>query len=269
MNPTARQLMSGDLPAALELCRSASWNQTHADWSRLIRHDPNGCFAVDVDGALAGTVTTVSYGTDLAWIGMMLVHSRYRRRGIATDLIRTSLDYLHQRNVQCIKLDATPEGQSVYERLGFQVERTFQRWVYHKRVVRRDENRRTLTGNHFELDRMAFAVDRSRWLTELARDCTVCVRDRGFGMLRPGANACYLGPVVAETPGIARELIQQLMQNAQSDSVYWDVMNEDAAAIAKSLGFSPIRDLARMWIGEQRVFPAMNLQFAISDLATG
>lgn len=87
MNHTIRPFTRDDIPAALGFCAMAGWNQTHDDWMRLFEYQPDGCFAADVDATMAGTVTTTSYGTDLAWIGMVLVHEDYRRRGIAMDLI--------------------------------------------------------------------------------------------------------------------------------------------------------------------------------------
>ena len=68
-----RPFTADDVVPALNLCRAAGWNQLQQDWSRLISHQPGGCLVAEADGALAGTVTTTSYGTDLAWIGMMLV----------------------------------------------------------------------------------------------------------------------------------------------------------------------------------------------------
>ena len=104
-------------PAELDFADSlralAGWNQTRNDWQRLLAHEPRGCFVAEWNGALAGTATTTCYGTDLAWIGMVLVHPDYRRRGIGTALLQQCLDYLSGRGVRCIKLDATPLGRPV------------------------------------------------------------------------------------------------------------------------------------------------------------
>ena len=91
VSPAIRPFTRDDIAPALQLCRSAGWNQLHADWSRLIEYQPNGCFVAELDGRLVGTVTTTSYGTELAWIGMMLVHPEYRRRGIGTELMNAAM----------------------------------------------------------------------------------------------------------------------------------------------------------------------------------
>ena len=72
----------------MKLKEAAGWNQTEADWRRLIKLEPNGCFAAIENDRLVGTTTTTTYGDELAWIGMVLVDPQHRRRGIATQVNR-------------------------------------------------------------------------------------------------------------------------------------------------------------------------------------
>jgi len=123
-----RTMLPADLPFADSLRALVGWNQTLADWQRFLSMEPEGCFLAEWDGAPAGTATTVVYGTDLAWIGMVLVHPDYRRRGIGGRLLLKCIEYLQVRGVRCIKLDATPQGRPVYEKLGFRDEWTMRRW---------------------------------------------------------------------------------------------------------------------------------------------
>lgn len=274
-----------DIPRALELCRHAGWNQLHDDWLRLIEHEPNGCFAAEVDGQLAGTVTTTRHGTQLAWIGMMLVDEHFRRQGIGTQLMTASLEYLRAAGVGCIKLDATPAGQPVYERLGFQYEAAFHRWAREsdqpaghvgeslgdsQNSPSRIDAATCFSEGLLELDRIAFGADRSSWLCQLAAGSRVVVRPGGYGMLRPGFLANYLGSVTAETPEVAKEIIGKLLSDAIG-LTFWDVPhgNLDAVQLAQSFGFEPVRDLTRMVIGSNPVTPAMNLQYALTDPGTG
>src|SRR4026207_211783 len=89
-----RLLRESDIAAAMELKRLAGWNQTESDWRTLLQLEPNGCFAAVLDDQLVGTTTTTSYGSELAWVGMVLVQPEKRRQGIATKLIGTALTYL-------------------------------------------------------------------------------------------------------------------------------------------------------------------------------
>src|SRR5688500_14068717 len=78
-----RFLTVDDIPAACALSDAAGWNQTPEDWRRIIELEPFGSFGVVVDESLVATTTVLTYGSDMAWIGMVLTHAEYRRRGYA------------------------------------------------------------------------------------------------------------------------------------------------------------------------------------------
>ncbi|MFK8113234.1 MAG: GNAT family N-acetyltransferase [Rubripirellula sp.] len=273
MNTEVRLMAVEDIDEVIHLCRGAGWNQTRQDWNRLIRYQPNGCFAAVIDDQIVGTVTTTSYRDDLAWIGMMLVDERYRRRGVATRLMKASLEHLTTQQVRCIKLDATPLGFPVYQRLGFRAEWGFQRWERGSKV--NDESNRSvgdeLNESHLTLDRQAFGADRSAWLQLLAADSTTVTHPLGFGMIRPGHLADYLGPVVAESVDAGSEIIQQLLAQQTGRPVFWDLphVRDEWGELPTKLGFQPVRDLTRMWFGTELVGGDVRQQFAIAEPATG
>jgi len=272
-------LTADDAPRVMRLVEAAGWNQTPRDWLRMIGHQPQGCFkAVEAD-QLVGTVTTTAYGLALGWIGMMLVDPQYRRAGFGTALMQRALDYLSQQSVRSIYLDATPLGQPLYKKLGFEPEFVFQRW--HRQGLPAVEsvqwnagNQRiaspTLDANHLVLDRQAFGVDRQAWLERLAADSRVVTCTHGFGMVRSGRIASYLGPIVADSPSTATGLISALLENVSSQ-VFWDIPGENHAVepLARSLGFVPVRNLTRMWRCSPLTTARRELQFALSDPATG
>jgi len=266
-----RALCENDLEFADKVRASCGWNQTYIDWRRLIAHEPDGCFCALWDGERAGTVTTTSYGGDLAWIGMMLVDPKFRRRGISTGLMNQAIGSLRAKKIRCIKLDATPEGEPVYQKLGFRPEWRLQRWEAELPDGRTGSaGERQLDGLR-DLDVEAFGADRSGWLGKLERDSRIVhVSESGYGMARDGMRANYLGPVVADEErvgvGLCRQLIGQL-----EGRTFWDipVLNEPAEALANELGFKPTRTLLRMWLGEENVAGDPRLQFAIGEPATG
>jgi predicted N-acetyltransferase YhbS len=235
---------------------------------------------------VVGTVTTTPYGKALAWIGMMLVHPEHQRRGIGTHLMRQALDYLHGHGVECVKLDATPAGRPLYEKLGFVSQETLTRC----RRLAEDETQypestaakaRDLADADWdavdEIDTAAFGASRSRLLRSLAQDSRAALvwpapgRVVGWGMLRPGANADYLGPLVCSTTEGSLSLVAALLGRAGSHSVIWDVpdQNESAKTTAQRFGFVPLRPLTRMCLGPNPVTGNPETQFAIADPALG
>src|SRR5262249_60185475 len=71
-------------------------------------------------------------GGRCAWISMVLVAGEYRRRGLATTMLRRAMADLAAANLVPV-LDATPDGRAVYRRLGFGDSWGFQRLIRRER----------------------------------------------------------------------------------------------------------------------------------------
>ena len=88
------------------------------------------------DGKIVGTAATLSYENRFAWIGMVLVDPDYRNRGIGTSLLQRTIEYLDAAGIPTLKLDATPAGKPLYEKLGFVSEYEIDRWILKRSVDR-------------------------------------------------------------------------------------------------------------------------------------
>jgi ribosomal protein S18 acetylase RimI-like enzyme len=261
-----RVMLPSDLPFADSLRALAGWNQTLDDWRRYLTMQPQGCFLAEWDGAPAGTATTMVYGSDLAWIGMVLVHPEYRRRGIGRGLLLKCIEHLRACRVRCIKLDATPQGRPVYKNLGFQDEWTLRRWEADLSTLApaaSDSRIRAWTeadALRFDLlDAHAFGASRRELMLSLAQQsrCALVYESQpgqptGCGMLRQGARASYLGPVSATSPQEGIALIETLTAQEHTGRVFWDIPDLNATAVdwAGRHGFSVQRSLTRMWLGD-------------------
>lgn len=281
--PVIRTMIPGDLPSARRFSSQNGWNQTEADWLRFLEMEPDGCFVADLEGQPAGTVTTLSYQKRLAWIGMMLVDSKLRRMGIGEALLRKALQRLEESGVDCVKLDATPLGQPLYEKLGFQPEWPLTRWRCEIAVsppnqedpdVRPWNKRDAL--KVAGIDDPAFGINRSGLLEALGSISTGWVRSgmegiRGFGLIRPGAFATYLGPVTADDIRVADGIVRRLLSGQTGQPVIWDIpdANTDAVRLAEELGFKPQRSLLRMFRGTNSMAGDPFKQFAIAGPEVG
>lgn len=272
-----RPLQKSDLDFALDLSGLAGWNQLEPDWERYRSLEPEGCFLSEVDGKRAGTATTTCYGKDLAWIGMVLVHPDFRRRGVGTELLSHTIHHLREvRRIHCVKLDATNEGRPLYEKLGFQAEWGLHRWTRLAETAGEPLAKPPLDldENTLQLDRAVFGADRRPLLESLSHDAMArCqTEDGSFGVSRDGARAIYIGPITATDAAqgerIARELISQVPLGRH---IFWDLpdANEAAVALARSLGFEPVRELTRMWLGDTRILSDPQRTWGISDFGLG
>jgi GNAT superfamily N-acetyltransferase len=246
-----RLLRPDDIPALMRLKEAASWNQTVADWQRVMAVEPSGCFGIDCEGTLAACATAVRYGTDLGWIGMVLTLPEFRGRGLARQLVEQCIAHCEQSGVRWIKLDATDMGAPLYHKLGFEdeciVERRM-RAVAGEIACAPSGVEAAWPAGSLALDRRAFGADRGHMLRALAAEGAVSIPDEGYAMARAGSKAAYFGPCVGRSAESARGFIEWFLAAHPNETLYWDVLEENAAAVAlaNELGFTPVRRLFRM-----------------------
>jgi ribosomal protein S18 acetylase RimI-like enzyme len=289
-----RPLVEADIPAAMGLKEAAGWNQTGADWLRLLRLGPRGCFAAASGGRLVGTVTTTAYGRELAWVGMVLVDPSFRRRGIASRLMEAALSHLDGEGVETIKLDATPDGRHVYERLGFEDELTIERWSGRGRngAFSKEAGGESVRGGAacsavdparldeiLELDRAAFGADRARLVEALAAQALASAfagggpggGEDGYALARAGSAADYVGPLVAHDPERAALLLDHVLARLAGRPVYLDANTrfESATRSLAERGFRKQRELIRMRRGAETSAGTSPAVFAIAGPEVG
>jgi GNAT superfamily N-acetyltransferase len=235
-----------------------TWNQTAEDWQAVLTLNPESCFATEIGGALAATTTLHCYERGLGWIGMVLARPEFRRQGIARRLLRRVLDWAGETGIETVKLDATDQGQPLYESLGFRAERTVERW-WRPGVVANSHAGRIPTAivpyseeSWREYDREAFGADRSQVLRLLAQRGRSFATEGAYLCSRPGRVSSYLGPCVARNRESVRILIEQCIHTIPAASWAWDLFpeNRNAVEISAGPGFSRQRQLLRMVRGK-------------------
>jgi hypothetical protein len=216
---------------------------------------------------------------------MVLVHSEYRRRGIGGGLLLKCIKHLRARGVRCIKLDATPQGRPVYEKLGFRDEWTLRRWEadLSSQAPRAPDSRirawAEVGAPQFDLlDSRAFGVSRRELLIALAQQSFSALAyesqpdaPTGCGMMRQGARAFYLGPISANSAEAGIALVEALTGQGRAGRVFWDIPDPNEAAVgwAERHGFSVQRTLTRMWLGDNRSPGNPRVQFALAGPEVG
>ncbi len=250
-----RLMTQADIAGAMRLKEAVGWSQTPEDWARLLALEPEGCFVDERNGVVAGTTTAVCYGSDLAWLGMVLVAPEYRRQGIARGLMEFALAWLREKRVRCVKLDATDQGRPLYLNLGFIDEEPIERWA------REAAGEPTMGGfedaglgldrlENGTLDRAAFGADRSRIISSLmdVEDGDCYSASDGFLLGRKGSAAYFLGPCVASSEKSAAGLVSLFLAKRSAEAVFWDLLpaNSSVCRLASSFGFQSRRRLVRM-----------------------
>ena len=276
-----RLMQASDVPLGLSLCRFAGWNQLEGDWHRLLALNPRSIFVAEHDGVPCGTASIICYGTKLAWIGMVLVHPDHRRHGVGSVLIKYCLDFLGAAQIECIKLDATEQGRTVYLKHGFEDEESISRCLLPKRpdvfgcCLQPIEEMDWQSIGKFDHD--IFGADRLPLLMHLATDGVTAIAKtsnsiQGYGFARTGYNASFLGPVVATNKDCGSDLVASLLGKLPAGrGIYWDIFpgNVNAKELAESFEFSVERTLMRMRHGTPIFSRDINKIYGASGFETG
>jgi ribosomal protein S18 acetylase RimI-like enzyme len=270
-------------PTDFEVCNNlrsqVGWNQLREDWFRFRLLSKNGCFICELDQRAVGTVTTIEYQRRIGWIGMLIVHPECRGKGIGKALLETAVDSLKTRGVRSIKLDATPQGERLYARIGFQREYQITRWETTSPKFIDQLPQRILDSDLHQiaaLDEAAFGANRKELLQELQKQSIASAVSRqhnsvrGFGILRRGSVADYLSPIVAEAPEIAASIVNALLSRVDNQKTFWDLPDFQTNSLQpQSWGFSAQRALTRMWLGEPGTAHMPAWYFGLADPACG
>ena len=275
-----REMRTEDIEAGLRLCRASHWNQTSRDWELFLKLSPHGCRVAVKDGQVVGTVTTVNYENRFSWIGMVLVEPAERGQGVGSLLMSRALDVLNDS--PSVRLDATPAGHKVYQKLNFSDEYGLCRmetvvssdgFAHHSNTPRPMEQKDI--SSVADKDRKVFGADRRailEWVFEGASEYAWVVEDPaehgaiiGYTFGRHGFNFEHLGPVVARSQQTARELVSACLSQHAGRRFILDASQSepDWRSWLESVGFREQRSFIRMFYRDNP-FPGLpSQQFGI------
>jgi GNAT superfamily N-acetyltransferase len=228
---------------ALLLSEEAGWNQTAEDWKIFFTHGT--VLGITHGDRLVATSAVLRYGGEFGWLSMVLVAAEWRLHGLATRLVAACTSLLRDTGRAAL-LDAAPDATEIYAKLGFVPLCPMVRWEGDGSGVAAFSESVDLA-----LDQAAFGVDRRFLLDDfLSRPGSLAFRSpHGFALLRRGAAASHIGPIVAD-PEEASTLASTAIR-ASAGPVYVDVLDAGSslAPTLTSLGFRPQRSFTRMAFG--------------------
>ncbi|MCB5163295.1 GNAT family N-acetyltransferase [Streptomyces bambusae] len=226
---TIRPLTVQDVSLCADLSEDRGWPREDHKWGLLLSAGAGyGIDAPDGDGLAASCVVT-SYGHSadgpaLTAIGMVLVAARYARQGLGRRLMTQICEQLAPAP---ITLHATPNGQPLYEQLGFEAtgraEMLVGRFTPHpadsaasSAVSVRPAIAADLPAI-LHLDREVFGEDRTHMLTRLPSfaDLFLVAEDThgaliGYTAAWPNMDTHVVGPLIARDAATAQALVATL-----------------------------------------------------------
>jgi GNAT superfamily N-acetyltransferase len=259
------ELGLGDAPAGLVLSKEAHWNQNEADWRFFL--SKGIVFGVRDKERLVATAALLPYPAGNAWISMVLVTMKWRRRGVATQLVDACLNAARKLELTTW-LDATPDGAAVYGPLGFTPTLQLRRLrLANATPAEAPQSLSTCSLDEFiARDSQAIGFDRSALVAEFCERSGSRVLSDGNAMVivRDGCTARHLGPMLADNPASALALVRAVVQS-ETGPLLLDAVSSHDAFLGGLLGSSWIieRSFQRMRFGRATA-QAEVLPFAVA-----
>lgn len=236
---------------AMELVTEAGWNQCAQDWQMMLSAGRGFGFK-DGSGKLIASAMVLPYGSQIGWIGMVLVTKSHQRKGLAGRMMAKAVRILEEAGL-VPGLDATPAGEPVYLKQGFNPGFSFHRWNRIGSQSRNDVGSRSGDVDIAKiqhLDRAGFGAPRPDLLENIIQrghPVAVTDDDTGFALSRAGRIADQIGPIIAQDETAAIKLFDQQLSRLKGD-VFVDIPDAHVAltAHAEAVGFTRQRPFRRM-----------------------
>ncbi len=259
-----KKLLLSDIEQAIKLSNAENWNQTEKDWDLLIRNPRNICLSVFNGEKIIGTATAVNYNDEIAWIGMVLVDSEYRGKGISKMLLSGLFEKL--KSCKSVKLDATPAGQPVYKKYGFKDEYLIHRMIapcVNSQQITEQLSLRQILVSDIEavtrFDKKISGTNRKQLIEYLINNFSdnswMLISNgqiTGIALGRKGTRFYQIGPVMALNLDNAKILILKSLEKLIGKPVIIDIPDDKRELIKwlESIGFSKQRMFVRMYRNE-------------------
>lgn len=275
------QMTRSDLDTVVDWAAREGWNPGLTDAEAFWAADPEGFLVGRVHGEPVAAVAAVRYPPGFAFLGLYIVDPAWRGRGFGWELWSAAMARLEDGAVGTVGLDGVVEQQSNYARSGFVLAHRSIRFGGQPSGAAHDEvtdlsvdDLPAVAG----IDARCFGAARMdflrRWLA-IPGGCAAGVRRgdglAGFGVIRPCRDGMKIGPLFADDPAVASEILGRLVEHAGTGTtVFLDVPEPNAAGVALALGqgLAPVFETARMYRGSALDLP-LDQVFGITTFELG
>jgi len=269
------------LPSALALSKEAHWNQNENDWSMMF--DAGNPIGIECpNGSLVASALTLPYSDQFGWISMVLVTKKWQKKGLATRLLNSCIEYLESGGRVPV-LDATPAGENVYRPLGFLPHFGFQRWEHDRveTITLKHKGNGAGVGELTAFDKPALlAIDRSVFggmrkviianLMARSAEFSCLSDDGGFLIGREGRVAHQIGPLSAPSSISALAMLDHALANLEG-RVFIDacIHQHEFTTQLAAYGFRIQRPFLRMAKGHAKHFGNTKYMYAMAGPELG
>ena len=252
MNFELTLFTSTDVQGLIELSASVGWDydaheiETIMAAGRIVGHK-------NMEGKIVSSAAIIPYDTNVASIGMVIVHEQCRGFGLGRIVTQACIDSVSAETA--IMLVATKEGEPLYQKMGFTTVEHVHKYLADKYVETTSEADFLGTIKEFQeqdfeqlvkLDAAAFGDSRRIFLRKRIQQSQRCVvvknQDNqmiGYGLTIAGPIYLLLGPIVAPSKEIAHHIINELAKGYQGKlRIDCPSIQKELAPILQQSGFT-------------------------------
>ena len=103
----------------IEILRTAvSWDKQEGKYDKILKQSYTH-YSVYNDSQLIGFINVISDGIGDAFLVDLMVHPKFRSKGIGTALVKTAILDIKSDGVKFIQIIFDPEMETFFKRLGF------------------------------------------------------------------------------------------------------------------------------------------------------
>lgn len=266
-----------DVALAMEWARLEGWNPGLHDADLFHRTDPDGFFIGELDGEPIGCISAIKYSSGFGFIGLYIVKPDYRGKGYGFGIWQTGIGYLNGCN---IGLDGVLTQQRDYVKSGFKLHYSNVRYegMSEGWEPRYSENLECVPFDDLlKYDSRIFGLARPRFLERWIQQpgsygCCSIEHGKlaGYGVMRKCFSGYKIGPLFADTPEVARDILDSLLSNIGGETYCLDVPEVNTAGVdmAEEYGLKPVFGAARMYTGDTYRIPVERV-FGVTTLELG
>jgi ribosomal protein S18 acetylase RimI-like enzyme len=260
---TIRPMRADEIALATDWAAAEGWNPGLNDAPSFATVDAAGFLIGEFDHKPAVTISCVNYDDSFAFLGFYIVRPDLRGRGFGWRIWQAAIAHAGART---IGLDGVVAQQDNYRKSGFRL--AYRNVRYGGRVAAVRTEARPLTpladvplaivaaddATVFPAPRLAFL---RTWIGTRGHVGRALMRDgalAAWGVIRPCREGFKIGPLIADDRAAAEAVLEALIAVVGSADVFLDVPepNAEAQALARSRGFNPVFETARMYTGKVR-----------------
>jgi GNAT superfamily N-acetyltransferase len=260
-----RRMHPDDVAIAMAWARREGWNPGLHDAHTFYQADPNGFFIGELDGEAVAVGCAVIYDAAFAFCGLYIVAPQHRGQGYGFALTEARLAYCGDRN---IGIDGVLENVTIYERIGYRKHYENARYQFTAGAAPARPASLVAVGEVDvevlnQYDRQCFPAARATFLNTwiyqpeaLSLAWMEQGQLKGYAVRRRCHEGHKIGPLFADDPTIAEQLLLACQEGVHGQSLIVDMpeINDAALALAASHQMERTFATARMY---QKGLPAL------------